>query len=231
MDPRLEVADTLTAAAKLINSTRSLDDAFDAVVEAAVTAIPGFDQASITLRRLRGDLETRTGVGPAVWDLDEAQYRSGEGPCLDALRSDRGVVAAEDLREEERWPGYVPAARQAGVRAQVALRLYADEEMRGGLNLYSTRSTATADAVKIAELFATHAGFALERRRYEEQLSRAISSRGLIGQAIGMMMERHQIDQDRAFQYLARESQARNVKLHAVAEQIVTAGNQTSRRP
>jgi len=48
-----------------------------------------------------------------------------------------------------------------------------------------------------------------------------MSSRAVIGQATGIVMERYQIDPQRAFEYLARVSQTSNVKLRDVADHLV----------
>ena len=53
-------------------------------------------------------------------------------------------------------------------------------------------------------------------------LTTALDTRKLIGQAQGILMERLSIDADRAFEYLVRESQDRNVRLRVIAEWIVT---------
>lgn len=121
----------------------------------------------------------------------------------------------------------MPQAAERGLRAQLAVGLYSDEESLGGLNLYSTQSaTVDADAVQIAELFASHAAIALGRSRQESQLNETIASRKTIGQALGILMERYQIDEDRAFQFLIRASQTGNIKLRAVAEELVTTTNE-----
>jgi AmiR/NasT family two-component response regulator len=57
-------------------------------------------------------------------------------------------------------------------------------------------------------------------------LQDAVRTRGLIGNAVGIIMERYQLSDDRAFAFLTRLSQDGNVKLRVVAEQIV-AGTAT----
>ena len=105
------------------------------------------------------------------------------------------------------------AGRADRAPAQLALQLYNDEGTIGGLNLYSTRSpTVEPDAVRVAELFASHAAIALGRARREEQLNDALVMRKVIGQAIGLTMEHYQITEDRAFLFLVRASQTSNVK-------------------
>ncbi|OBI44319.1 ANTAR domain-containing protein [Mycobacterium colombiense] len=55
------------------------------------------------------------------------------------------------------------------------------------------------------------------------QLMRAIASRDTIGQAKGMLMERFNIDADRAFGLLARLSQETNTRVEEIAKHLVEA--------
>jgi AmiR/NasT family two-component response regulator len=56
-------------------------------------------------------------------------------------------------------------------------------------------------------------------------LREALENRDVIGQAKGMLMERHGISADEAFDRLVRISQDTNVKLHTVAERLVGEGD------
>lgn len=215
----------LTEAAKMIHAPRSLDDTLQAIVEATLRTVPGFDHVGITITHRDGTLETRVATDPLVGELDDIQYSLREGPCYDSIRSEP-VVVVEHARHDQRWPAYMPQAVQKGLRAQLGLRLYTEAETLGGLNLYSTRSdTIDPDAVAVAELFASHAAIALGRARHEEELSNAVTSRQLIGQAIGILMERYQIDEDRTFQFVVRASNTSNVKLRDVAQEVVDETN------
>lgn len=60
-----------------------------------------------------------------------------------------------------------------------------------------------------------------------DQLTRAIESRGMIGQAQGIIMARYEVDADAAFELLRRMASTRNVKLRHLAELIA----QTRRIP
>lgn len=220
------VAAALTDAARTIHSPRSLEDTLDTIVQTAVLALPAFNHAGISITHRDGRIETMSGTDRLVWDLDTLQYEFGEGPCVDSIRED-GVVLVEHARHEQRWPRYMPRAVQAGLRAQLGLRLYMEEETLGGLNLYSTESdTVDDDSRELAELFAAHAAIALGRARKEDQLNQAIVARKVIGQAIGIVMERYELTEDRAFQFLIRASQASNIKLRAVAQEIVDDTNE-----
>src|SRR5690606_1122688 len=101
----------------------------------------------------------------------------------------------------------------------MGLRLFTEQATLGGLNLYSTQTdTIDPDVQHVAELFATHAALALGRARHVEDLNTALQTRKVIGQAIGIVMERYQLDEDRAFQFLVRVSSHSNVKLRDVAQ-------------
>jgi AmiR/NasT family two-component response regulator len=52
--------------------------------------------------------------------------------------------------------------------------------------------------------------------------------RETIGQAVGIVMERYAIDNDRAFAFLVRTAQRSNARIQDVAEEIITAAD---RRP
>jgi GAF domain-containing protein len=216
-----QIAHALTEAAKLINSPRSLDETLDAIVRAAQETVPGFEHVGISIAHSNGELETRAGTGQLVWELDELQYKFGEGPCYEAIAT-APVMMMESVRTEERWPQYLPHAREKGLRSQMGLRLYNDSETLGGLNFYSTRSEGIdPEAVQLGELFAAHAAIALGRARYEHQLNESVASRQVIGTAVGIVMERYKIPEDRAFQFLVRASTTSNIKLRTIAQEVV----------
>jgi AmiR/NasT family two-component response regulator len=56
------------------------------------------------------------------------------------------------------------------------------------------------------------------------QLREAISSRDVIGQAKGILMEREHLTDDQAFDRLRTASQKRNRKLREIAEELVLTG-------
>src|SRR3954454_24900666 len=221
-----EVASALAAAAKAINSPRTLQETLDAIVHAARESVPGFEHVGISISHRGGRIETVAGTDELVWTLDQLQYDLGQGPCVDSLRSEP-IVVVEHAPQDTRWPEYLARAVELGLRAQLGLRLYNDEETLGGLNLYSTVSETVGDESRqMAELLASHAAIALGRARYEHQLNEAIASRKVVGQAMGIVMERYGINEDRAFDFLVRASSTSNTKLRDVAQEVVDSTNQ-----
>jgi GAF domain-containing protein len=219
-DQRTDDATALTFASRLLHGLGSADETFAAAVQTARTTIPGVDGAGICLP-VQGRLETRAATDPVAEALTCAQDRAGEGPCLDVLAT-HALVIAEDLQTETRWPAYVEQARAAGIAAQLAIHLHDEERTLGVLNLYSTRpGTVGAATVRVARLYAVHAGLALLEAQHRQQMHDALESRKLIGQATGLVMERYKIDEQRAFEFLVRTSQTTNVKIRDVARQMV----------
>ena len=58
-------------------------------------------------------------------------------------------------------------------------------------------------------------------REMIEQLTEAVEHRTVIGQALGILMERFDLGSDEAFDYLARCSQEQNRKLYDLAVELV----------
>ena len=226
MSSPTDIAAAIAEAARSINQHRSLEDTLSTIADVARTSVPGFDQVGISTVDRKGNVQTRAATGELVWELDRIQYGLGEGPCVDTLQGS-DVVVVPAIRHDQRWPRYVPQAVEAGLKSQLAVKLFLDDEgILGGLNLYSTTSDSIdPDARGIADLFAAHAAIALGRANELETLNQALHSRKVIGQAIGILMERYQMSEDRAFDFLVRASSHGNIKLREVAQELVDKGN------
>ena len=61
-------------------------------------------------------------------------------------------------------------------------------------------------------------------RRNAANLERAVESHRLVGQAMGILIERHRIVSEEAFHMLRRASQDHNVKLREVAMRVIETG-------
>jgi GAF domain-containing protein len=228
---RPDLVEALASAAREITNNRDLTSVLTTIVHAAQRSLPGVDHAGISVTHKDGRVETLAVTGPLVTTLDELQYQLGEGPCLEAI-SEGGPVIIRNALRETRWPRFIPRAVELGLRSQMGLRVYVEDKTVGGLNLYSTRPNAIEPEVQpMADLFAAHAALALGKARHEATLYTAMHSRKVIGQAIGLLMERHGLDEDRAFQYLARVSQHSNHKLRDIAVELVEQANERNRPP
>ena len=221
--PSPHIAATIAQVAAAINTT--LDETLNSIVQAAVHTVPGFDHVGISVTLGDGTIETRAGTDQMVWDLNGLQYRLREGPCYDAIRGETITVVNHAARDQ-RWPTYMPEAAKKGLRSQLGVGLYNNEEPLGGLSLYSTESDTVAnEAVLAAQMFAAHATLALGRAREVSQLKEALDNRNVIGQAVGILMERYRIDDEYALQFLIRVSEQGNIALRNVAEETVSTAN------
>lgn len=197
-----------------------LDHTLRQIVQAAVEVLPRVDRASITVCHDDGRLETVQPSDEALLRLDIAQYDLREGPCYEAATESVHVIAP-DLATDDRFPRYAGVALEHGVRAQAGLRLFDGPRSQGALNLYSREAGAFADFADLGDLFLHQAGTAIAYAQEVDDLRKALDARRVIGQAIGILMERYELTDDRAFAFLARLSSHRNVKLRQVAREVV----------
>lgn len=229
MVERLDVATALAEAARSMNSAHTLEEILDRIVHSALASLAGIDHIGISFNSRGGRIETMAATDQFVWELDEIQYEFHEGPCIHAIENEP-VVIVENARLEPRWAKFMPRAVERGLRSQLAVKLFSDEKTHGGLNMYSTSSdTIDPETVHTAELFAIHAALALGHARVRDE--RRVGIAGVIGMACGLVMAKHQIDRDRAFQFLARVSQTSNIKLRDVAQEVVDEANTRFRPP
>lgn len=225
-----ELARSIAEAARTINKARSLRDTLQTIVEVACNSVPGFDEAGISTLERKGRVQARAVTGDVVLRLDCAQYAQREGPSSVVLQGG-AAMAVSRLSDETRWPAYVPLALAAGIRSQLAVKLDLDECTMGSLNFYSTyRDDVTDEARALAALFATHAAIALGHAQERETFGEGLQSRRTIGQAIGVLMERYDMSEDRAFGFLVRASSHANIKVRAIAQELVDEANAKGRR-
>ena len=215
-DPIVDASRRLAAAL----APGDLDTTLSRVTAAAVEVLPEVQYSSITIKHADGRLETVAPTAALLVDLDAAQYELQEGPCFEAA-VDTVHITSSNLAADERFPAYAPVAVAAGIRAQAGIRLFETPAANGALNLYSKRVGSFQDLGVLAELFAHQAAVALDYARQIDQLQEAVKSRGLIGQAVGLVMERFRLDEARAFAFLTRLSQDQNTKLRVIAERLV----------
>lgn len=213
--------------ARALNAPYDRERQLEVLLEVAVASMPEIDHAGISIAHADGRVETIAASDEMVHRLDAVQYELGEGPCLHAIEGEP-VVVVQHASQDQRWPAFMARAVELGLRSQMGLRLYLDEKVRGGLNLYSTTSDVIdSETEQLAELFAAQAALALGRRRVEDDLNAALSSRTVIGVAMGILMERYGVDRDGAFAYLTRLASTSETKLRLVAEALVEAAERS----
>jgi GAF domain-containing protein len=224
-------------ASQFLELTRFLLDAttvaevLGKVVEVTRRVVPGADLVSVTLRGPDGTFHTPVDTGSLAAELDQVQYSTGEGPCVQAARlSGPGHAESDDLATEPAWPTFGPAAASRGFHAVLATTLPSGRppHLSGALNIYSHRRDAFDDHARdLALLLATHASLALATTHAlataelrQAQLHKAIDTRDVIGQAKGILMQRRGCTAEEAFDLLRHTSQDLNVKIADLAHTL-----------
>ena len=200
-----------------------LQATLDAIARTAVETIGPAKYSGVNLYE-HGTFVPQAVAGEPPLILDVLQQESGVGPCIDASRS-QITIRVDDMTTETRWPEYVERALILGVASMLCVPLYVDDQQLGSVSLYATDLAAFSLADEyVARLFATQAALALAEAHRAGQLRHALSNRDVIGQAKGILMERHRITADEAFRMLSAASQQSNRKLADVARALAETG-------
>jgi len=229
-NPGGDASQALEELGRLALRDHSMEGLLQRVVELTKVVMPGHSEASISL--LVNDRPTTVVfTGDLARDCDESQYGRGYGPCLHAAGTGE-VTEVVDARVETRWPDYVRRAVERGSLSSLSTPLPLTEGTAGALNVYAREPAAFDDESRAAaRRFVSYAGVAVSNmsayqnaRDRADNLQLALETRAVIDQAKGILMERHKLTADRAFQLLARISMQTNTKLRVVAEELVTTG-------
>ena len=204
------------------------------IAEMAIEAVPQASFAGITMID-EGRLRTSVFTDPRSPEIDESQYETGSGPCLESFETGE-IRLIDSTRADVRWPAFSAACVEHGILSTLSAPLTVDGVATGALNVYAARERAFgADAIRTITLFAVQAAVVLANaaaywsaRARAEQLEAALETRGAIEQAKGIIMATARCSADDAFQILVTQSQQQNVKLREIANEIV---RNATRRP
>jgi transcriptional regulator with GAF, ATPase, and Fis domain len=211
---------------KIMLGEGSLNETLGRIAALARETIPDTDEVSVTFVD-RDKANTVVFTGQLAMHLDERQYESGLGPCLDAALTGETVVV--DVADDNLYQDFAQSARRAGVTHSVSVGLPVPQRVVGALNVYaSTPDPLAEETISLAQAFASYAGVAvanaaLYNRTAElaDQMRAAMQSRSVIEQAKGILMGRHGCSADDAFKKLTRTSQHSHRKLRDIAQSIV----------
>lgn len=223
-----ELATRLAQMARTLLDQETVQDTLNQIVLHAIGLVEGCDDAGIlTVTGPKRSVRTLAASSERVRASDRAQGEAQQGPCFDASRRRHEVYRIADVSTRgERWPRYVPRARELGIGSMMGFLLFTEEEDLGSLDIYSSRPGAfTETSEQVGWILASHAAVALSSARTHAQLDEAVQTRTDIGQALGIVMERYKVSGDEAFSVLRKSSQDRNVKLHDIARVVAETGD------
>jgi hypothetical protein len=201
------------------------------ILETSVDVL-GFDAVTVSTRH-QGALSTVAATDQRLIALDDAQYESRQGPCLEVLDPHEPVIMA-DAQIEGRWPEFVETARHYGVQTSLSVHVPVGiDDIAASMNFYARRpmpitdaliesakgqSNQVANAMESVQAFKATAALA-------HGLAEAMKSRAAIEQAKGILMAEKRVDAEAAFEMLVRMSQHSNIKVRDVAARIVEDRN------
>ena len=218
--------------ANLVTGSLGLDELLERVAAFATKAIPGADGAGVTLLKVDGPEHRVVALAasdPFVTEIDEIQYVSvKEGPCITAAL-ERRTVRSGSLGGEKMWPRFGPRVGRLGVHSALSLPLQLPDQVIGAINVYAHgKDVFDEHAAELGELFAAPAAVAVhnahvltQARTLAAQLQKALSTRPVIDQAIGLIRGRTGASADEAFARLREISQAEHRKVAEVAQRMV----------
>ena len=131
------------------------------------------------------------------------------------------AVVSGSLGSDSRWPHFGGRVARMGVHSALSLPLVVGDQVIGAINSYAySRDAFGEHAVQLGSQFAGPAAVSVynaqllaDAQERTKQLQRALGSRAVIDQAIGIIRSRSGGSAEEAFDRLARLSQAENVKL------------------
>jgi hypothetical protein len=197
----------------------------DRIVRLAQGLVPGTDHAGVSSLH-RQFIETLAATSCIPAETDKVQSVLGEGPTFHA-HAMHEVVRIDDARCEVRWPRYAARLQEFGLRSLLVCEVPMIRTAPSVLSPYARRRRAFSTAAELVLLlFAARAAVALAHAGEVSNLHKAIDSRQVIGEAVGILMERHRLSADEAFARLVGASQHRHAKLRDLAVRMAETGQE-----
>jgi GAF domain-containing protein len=229
------LTESLSTLSRFFIGDSTLEQTLRRVAELTVDAVPAASLVGLTMR-VEGRQRTAVFTDEAAPQIDQAQYDTGDGPCLDAFRQQQ-TFAIDAMADDGPWPAFRAAALAHGIHSTLSLPLMVDKVSVGAMNLYAHKPSAFLPADRdTAAVFAAQAAIVLANAQayadassLSERLGEAMKTRAVIEQAKGMLMAAQGCDEARAFELLVQASQRENVKLREVARRIVADASQRPR--
>ncbi len=218
----VELADTLVADFDVVDLLTMLADRCVDVLDVGA--------AGLMLATPGGELRVMASSSEEMRLLELFELQEQEGPCLDCYRSAQPIMNEDLDSANALWPRFAPEAVAAGFHSVQALPMRLRGTVIGALNLFHVGGGSMRPAdIEAAQAFTDVATIAilqhratLEAQVLNEQLNHALNSRVVIEQAKGMVAEREGVDMDAAFAMLRTHSRNHNLRLAAVAADVIS---------
>lgn len=233
--PDGDLEGSLHALARIASGQLDLESTLVQVATLVVRAIPGADGAGLTLLEIdRAD--TIVATDDFVREVDAIQYGIRQGPCISAA-SEGATMMSGSLGGDRRWPTFGGRVARLGVHSVISLPLPTADGVVGAMNVYAHAKDAFDQrAAELGELFAVPAAIAVqnaqalaEAQRLVQQLQAAVSTRGVVDRAVGIMISRGGGTELEALERLRATSMNERRPLAVVAQHLVDAAIRRNR--
>jgi GAF domain-containing protein len=216
------LSERMAAAARELEGQLDPDATMKIAVELAVSNIGGCEAAGVSIVHARRRIDTPAATDDMAVTGDRLQYELQEGPCLDAVW-EQDTIYSPSLAYDQRWPRWGPrVVAETGAQSVLSFQLFTHEDTLGALNLYSRVKDGFSEEDRQDGLaLAAHIAIAVAAAQQISHLTKAMDTRSVIGQALGILMERFDLDAPRAFAVLTRIAQTEQQKLQLVAAELV----------
>lgn len=160
--------------------------------------------------------------------IEDIQFTSGEGPCIDVHRSGRPVLEP-DLATSARWPAFGREAASLGVAAVFSLPLQVGAARFGSLDLYAAAPGqlghgAYEDALVVAEVATARVlgqAAAIPPGSLSDLMATIADSRAIVHQATGVVAVQLDVSLDSGLVALRARAFADGRRVQDVAADVV----------
>lgn len=144
--PATEVGEVLRSIGRAGGGTRAMADRLCQLITERLPV----EGAGLSLISASGPQGIVAATSGPAHEMEELQFSTGEGPCIDSLHTGRPVLHPDLLSTgTRRWPGFGPAALGLGIRAVFAFPLQIGAVRFGALDLYRS-SAGSLDPAELA---------------------------------------------------------------------------------
>lgn len=210
-------------------SEASFDDVVQHTAQVAPTLVPCTHAGVIAYR---DGSPTFGASDDAAHRLDVFQVTAQHGPAA-VVAQLAGVVHVPSTLDDPRWPEFCRQAISHGVRSALAAPLPVHGVAIGVLTLYSGSERAFTGYDETVASFAAHTALVLAVAQAHDtavtvvrELRAALSTRGIVEQAEGVLIARNRCTAADAYALLADRATRQNRPLHLVAADVVTDAQQ-----
>ncbi len=189
------------------------------------------DAAGVILSDQRGGWRPTAGSSEQAELVEVFAAQTQEGPCLDCVRTGAPVTSGDLAQESGRWPGFAPAAVNAGFRAASAVPMRLRGDVIGALTLLGADpGTINDSSVALGQALADIATIGILQQRairhdeiVFEQLQATLHHRTVVEQAKGVLAEAGGLDMHQAYVALRDYAHTHRKRLSEIAREVATS--------